>query len=134
MMTWLKKAEVCYYCDGRGSHAPSDQVDDTPPEDCSACGGTGEIEDQPQDGDYFVSYRNEVFQNRKNLGKFDSEEEALEFVAEHMEEQQFWPNAWLADGGGSPILAEVPSYTDVLRRRVERQITDEDDALGEHLV
>lgn len=46
-----------------------------------------------------------VGQNQRCLGEFTETEDALNFVKEHMEEQQFWPNIWwVSDHGNSWLI------------------------------
>lgn len=66
---------------------------------------------QIEEGDYVLTpcgklgSKTSVSQYSKCLGEFDSTEKGLEFIKQHMEENQFWPNIWwVSDHGNSWMI------------------------------
>lgn len=70
-------------------------------------------EDEPEEEDYILSPcgqlggKTRVSQYGKILGEFVEESDAREFVREHMDRGQYWPNVWKISDHGNAILISV---------------------------
>jgi hypothetical protein len=78
-------------------------------------------EKKMQEDDYkltpcgYLGGKTGVSQYDKFLGEFSTTDEALEFVKEHMEEEQFFPNIWWISDHGNAWLIDLDG----------KEITDE---------
>ena len=70
-----------------------------------------EDEDEDEDGkpdedDYILDYKGNVVQYGKRLAHFAEDDDAIDFIREHMESEKFWPNVWqLSDHGNYHLLS-----------------------------
>jgi len=48
-----------------------------------------------------------VAQSTNFLGEFSEEDDALEAIKEHMEENQYWPSIWRISDHGNPLLIDI---------------------------
>jgi hypothetical protein len=68
--------------------------------------------DEMQNDDYKLSPcgrlggKTGVSQSGNFLGEFNETEDALKFVSEHMEQEQYWPNIWWVSDHGNAWMID----------------------------